>query len=73
MKVIRSRCNISHLTPHTFRRTFAIWNLRAGMNIYELQRLMGHSDLSVLERYLDIANADLRAAHKRIGAVDKML
>lgn len=72
-KILRDRCKIPHLTPHTFRRTFAIWNLRAGMNIYELQRLMGHADLSVLERYLDLVNADIQAAHKRVGAVDKML
>ena len=38
---LRERTKIAHLQAHTFRRTFALWSLRAGMSIYHLQRLMG--------------------------------
>jgi site-specific recombinase XerD len=64
---------VENCSPHSFRRTFALWSLRAGMSIYELQRLMGHADIQVLRRYLALAESDLASAHKRYGAVDNML
>lgn len=67
------RADVQHCHPHTFRRTFAIESLRAGMNLFALQRLMGHSDLSILRKYLALVEHDLQAAHKAHGAVDRLL
>lgn len=64
---------VAHCHPHTFRRTFALWSLRSGMNIYALQQLMGHSDLQILRRYLALVDEDLKEAHRKYGAVDSML
>lgn len=64
---------VQNVHPHTFRRTFALWSLRAGMNIYALQQIMGHSDLSMLRRYLALVQEDLEEAHRKHGAVDNML
>ena len=64
---------IKDVTPHRFRRTFALWSLRNGMSIYELRKLMGHADLTVLQRYLALVESDLAQAHQRHGAVDNML
>lgn len=47
--------------------------LRAGMDVYSLQRLMGHSDLSVLRRYLAQTEDDLREAHQKAGVVDRWI
>jgi len=58
---------------HGFRRAFALLSLRAGMDVYSLQRLMGHSDLSVLRRYLAQTEDDLRDAHERAGVVDRLM
>ncbi|MCO6451193.1 MAG: tyrosine-type recombinase/integrase [Caldilineales bacterium] len=66
------RAEVLHCHPHTFRRTFALWSLRAGMNIYALQQIMGHSDLSVLRRYLALVEQDLQQAHNKHGAVDSL-
>jgi site-specific recombinase XerD len=68
-----SRAGVEHCHPHTFRRTFALWSLRAGMNIYALQQIMGHSDLEVLRKYLALVEEDLEDAHRKHGAVDNML
>ncbi len=35
------RAQVAHCSPHTFRRSFALWSLRAGMSIYALQAIMG--------------------------------
>jgi integrase/recombinase XerD len=58
---------------HSFRRGFAILSHRAGADVLQLQRLLGHSDLSVLRRYLRLEEDDLRRAHERSGPVDNLL
>ncbi len=58
---------------HSFRRAFAILSHRNGADILQLQRLMGHSDLSVLRRYLRLTEDDLRRAHEQSGPVDHLL
>lgn len=46
-------------SPHVFRRTFAKEKIRAGVDVFTVQALMGHSDLSVLKRYVQIFSSDL--------------
>ncbi len=67
------RAGVENCHPHTYRRTFALWSLRAGMNIYASQQIMGHSDLSILRKYLALVEEDLHDAHRKHGAVDNML
>ena len=57
---------------HDFRRAFALGMLRNGVDIYTLQKLMGHADLQVLRTYLAQNNNDLAAAHKRFGLADRL-
>jgi integrase/recombinase XerD len=55
---------------HAFRRAFAINMLRAGVNIYSLQELMGNADLQVLRRYLKQTTEDTAQAHRKGSPVD---
>jgi integrase/recombinase XerD len=57
---------------HAFRRAFAVNSLRNGMDVVTLQRLMGHADLSVIDRYLALLDEDLQRAHDRYGVVDNL-
>lgn len=57
---------------HAFRRAFALGSLRNGIDLVSLQRLMGHSDLSVIHRYLAQTDDDLQAAHAKTSPVDRM-
>jgi integrase/recombinase XerD len=75
-QIVRRRAvkaGVSVPSLHSFRRAFALTCLRAGMDVYSLQKLMGHSDLSVLRRYLQQTEADLQAVHQKAGPVDRML
>ncbi len=72
LRRLGKRAGVEHCHPHTFRRTFALWALRAGMNIYHLQRLMGHADITMLRQYLDMVTEDVQAAHQSAGIVDKL-
>jgi site-specific recombinase XerD len=61
---------IPHVTLHSFRRAFAINSLRNGMDVFSLQRLMGHAGLTVLRRYLEQNDNDLLAAHFKASPVE---
>jgi len=67
------RAGIAEPSLHSFRRAFALSCLRNGMDVYSLQRLMGHSDLSVLRRYLAQTTEDLMASHRSSAPVDNLL
>ena len=76
VKVIRRRAEKAGVPApalHAFRRAFALASLRNGMDVYSLQRLMGHADLEVLRRYLALESSDLVRAHKEAGPVDRWL
>jgi site-specific recombinase XerD len=60
-------------TPHDFRRAFALVMLRNGVDVFALQKLMGHSDLQVLRRYLAQTDQDVQIAHMRGSPVDHNL
>lgn len=45
------------VSPHTFRHFYAVQCLNDGnMDVYSLSRLLGHSDISVTQRYLQSMN-----------------
>jgi site-specific recombinase XerD len=58
---------------HDFRRAFALNMLRNGVDIFALQRLMGHADLQIMRRYLAQNDQDNQLAHMRGSPVDKNL
>lgn len=60
-------------SPHDFRRAFALTMLRSGVDVITLARLMGHTTLEVLSRYLKQTSEDLRIAHERASPVDRLL
>ena len=65
------KAQISPPPLHSFRRAFTINCLRAGMDLLTLQRLLGHSDLSMLKRYAKQTSDDLQAAHAASSPVDR--
>lgn len=67
------RAGVKPCTPHRFRRTFALEMARAGVNIHMIAKLMGHKDITVLKRYLDITQDDLRNAHQQASPTDNLL
>jgi len=67
------KARVTPCGPHRFRRTFALWCLRDGMDLHSLRLLMGHSDLTVLTRYLALAGEDLERAHAAHSPADRLL
>ena len=49
-------CGISsdvRISAHTFRHTYAQYQLKAGLDIYSLSRLLGHENISITQTYLN--------------------
>lgn len=75
-QIIRRRSKGAEINPpslHSFRRYFALQMLRNGVDIFSLQKLMGHADIQILRRYLQQTEDDIRSAHKLGGPVNNLL
>jgi len=47
---------------HTLRHTFASWHVQNGTDLYVVQKLLGHSTLTMTQRYAHLAPDTLRKA-----------
>ncbi len=54
-----------HVHPHKFRHTFATRALSAGVDVMALQRVLGHTTLPMVSRYVHYQKDDLLLAWKK--------
>ena len=55
-----------YIYPHMLRHTFAVNALLKGVDIYLLQELMGHSDITMTARYLHLINTQLKGLGEKL-------
>ncbi len=72
-KRLDKRAKLTDVHPHRFRHTAAILFLRGGGNVLALQRLLGHTTLSMTQRYVAMVNDDLAREHREHSPVAALL
>jgi integrase/recombinase XerD len=53
-----------HVTPHVFRHTFATQLVKNGADIRAVQKMLGHSCLSVTHIYTRVAGVEVKKTHR---------
>jgi len=61
------------ITPYQLRHCSAIMFLRGGGNVFGLQRMMGHTDLTMTRRYISLTDNDLRQQHALASPLNELL
>lgn len=58
------------VSPHTCRHTFAHQQLKNGLDLYSLSRLLGHESISITQVYLEsIRDAEILTSAKKTGVL----
>lgn len=64
--------NVNVTSCHSFRHTFAKKAILNGIDPFRLQRLLGHSDLTVTKEYIEMFGNDLKIDFDKFNPLDNL-
>jgi site-specific recombinase XerD len=62
---IAKRAKVTNVHPHRFRRTFASGLAARGMDVQDIQRLLGHTNINTTMRYVYISSEKIESSYKQ--------
>lgn len=68
LKTIEERAGVTNVHPHRFRRTFATGLANRGMDIQEIGKLLGHSNLNTTLTYVYSSQEKIRSSYMKYSA-----
>ena len=67
------QAGVTHVHPHRFRHTFATWAIRSQAREIDVQSLLGHSSLTMVQRYARTYSSEQAVlAHERFSPVAQL-
>lgn len=63
----------ARVSPHTFRHYFAVKFLKSGGDPIALMRILGHTSLTMTERYVKYTKSDLSEQHEKASPVVNLI
>ncbi|QUG41301.1 tyrosine-type recombinase/integrase [Psychrobacillus sp. INOP01] len=63
----------ARVSPHTFRHYFAVKFLRNGGDAFALMNILGHSDISMTQKYVKYANSEVSEIHDKASPVESLV
>jgi len=74
VKAVAAKAGITHkhMCTHLLRHTFAVSYLRAGGDVFSLQKVLGHSTLTMTRRYSELADSDIQEKHRLYSPGDRL-
>lgn len=68
LKTLEKRANVEDVHPHRFRRTFATGLASRGMEIQEIGKLLGHSNLNTTLAYVYTSEEQIQTSYRKYNA-----
>ena len=65
--------NVNCTSCHAFRHTYARLAVMNGVDAFTLMRLLGHSNITVTQQYVNMFSKDLQSNFDRISPLDNLL
>jgi integrase/recombinase XerD len=60
------------VSPHTFRHTGALFYVMNGGDPFSLQKILGHSDMSMVRKYIQMTDTDVRRQHNAFSPINSI-
>jgi integrase/recombinase XerD len=60
------------VSPHTLRHTGALFYIMNGGDPFSLQKILGHSDMSIVRKYIQMTEGDVKRQHNTFSPLNRL-
>jgi integrase/recombinase XerD len=64
--------NNKRVSPHTLRHTGALFYIMNGGDPFSLQKILGHSDMSMVRKYIQMTEGDVKRQHNAFSPLNRL-
>ncbi|MFB3168499.1 tyrosine-type recombinase/integrase [Neobacillus sp. 179-C4.2 HS] len=68
----KANINNKRVSPHTFRHTGALFYIMNGGDPFSLQKILGHTDMSMVRKYIQMTDTDVKRQHNSFSPLNRI-